>query len=93
METYWTGPSFYEKRIYRTAISQRLRNTALWGSRPVALLPEGVGRARGKVGSGGGVAGEPDAVSQNFCEEYSTAHYIIFIYTKISSDLAENTYF
>jgi hypothetical protein len=24
-----TGPSFYKKRIYRTAVSQRLRNTAL----------------------------------------------------------------
>jgi len=24
-----TGPSFYEKRIYRAAVSQRLRNTAL----------------------------------------------------------------
>jgi len=24
-----TGPSYYEKRIYRAAISQRLRNTAL----------------------------------------------------------------
>jgi len=39
----------------------------------------------------GTVAGEPEAVSQNLCEEYSTVHYIIFIYTKISSDLAENT--
>jgi len=25
----WTGPSSYKKRIYRTAVSQRLRNTAL----------------------------------------------------------------
>ena len=25
-----TGPSSYEKRIYRAAVSQRLRNTALW---------------------------------------------------------------
>ena len=24
-----TGPSYYEKRIYRAAVSQRLRNTAL----------------------------------------------------------------
>jgi len=24
-----TGPSFYEKRIYRAAVSQRLRNTAV----------------------------------------------------------------
>jgi hypothetical protein len=24
-----TGPSFYEKRIYRAAVSQRLRNTVL----------------------------------------------------------------
>ena len=24
-----TGPSFYEKRIYRAAVSQRLRNTGL----------------------------------------------------------------
>ena len=27
-----TGPSSYEKRIYRAAVSQRLRNTALDGS-------------------------------------------------------------
>ena len=26
-----TGPSSYEKRIYRAAVSQRLRNTALHG--------------------------------------------------------------
>ena len=26
-----TGPSSYEKRIYRAAVSQRLRNTALEG--------------------------------------------------------------
>ena len=25
-----TGPSSFEKRIYRAAVSQRLRNTALW---------------------------------------------------------------
>jgi len=25
----WTGPSSYEKRIYRVAVSRRLRNTAL----------------------------------------------------------------
>jgi len=25
----WTGPSFYKKRIYRAAVSQRLGNTAL----------------------------------------------------------------
>jgi hypothetical protein len=25
-----TGPSSYEKRIYRAAVSQRLRNTALY---------------------------------------------------------------
>jgi len=25
-----TGPSSYEKRIYRAAVSQRLRNTVLW---------------------------------------------------------------
>jgi len=24
-----TGPSFYKKRIYRAAVSQRLRNTAV----------------------------------------------------------------
>ena len=28
-----TGPSSYEKRIYRAAVSQRLRNTALEGLR------------------------------------------------------------
>ena len=27
-----TGPSSYKKRIYRAAVSQRLRNTALQGS-------------------------------------------------------------
>jgi hypothetical protein len=27
-----TGPSSYEKRIYRAAVSQRLRNTGLWDS-------------------------------------------------------------
>jgi hypothetical protein len=26
---FGTGPSFYKKRIYRAAVSQRLRNTAL----------------------------------------------------------------
>jgi len=25
----WTGPSFFKKRIYRAAVSQRLRHTAL----------------------------------------------------------------
>jgi len=30
----WTGPSSYKKRIYRAAVSQRLRNTGL-----VDLLP------------------------------------------------------
>jgi hypothetical protein len=40
-----TGPSSYKKRIYRAAVSQRLRNTALkgqdrmWGS--LGLLPNG----------------------------------------------------
>ena len=28
-----TGPSSYEKRIYRAAVSQRLRNTALENNR------------------------------------------------------------
>jgi hypothetical protein len=28
-ELVGTGPSFYKKRIYRAAVSQRLRNTAL----------------------------------------------------------------
>jgi len=28
-----TGPSSYEKSIYRAAVSQRLRNTALWDDR------------------------------------------------------------
>ena len=26
----WTGPSSYKNRIYRAAVSQRLRNTTLW---------------------------------------------------------------
>ena len=40
-----TGPSSYEKRIYRAAVSQRLRNTVLeqamkaqTGNRGIALL-------------------------------------------------------
>ena len=28
-KSVWTGPSSYEKRIYRAAFSQRLRNTDL----------------------------------------------------------------
>ena len=28
-ESVGTGPSSYEKRIYRSAVSQRLRNTAV----------------------------------------------------------------
>ena len=28
-KSVWTGPSSYEKRIYRPAVSQRLRNTGL----------------------------------------------------------------
>ena len=27
-----TGPSSFEKRIYRAAVSQRLRNTGIWGT-------------------------------------------------------------
>ena len=34
-----TGPSPYEKRIYRAAVSQRLRNTALDGSEWSVSLP------------------------------------------------------
>jgi len=30
-----TGPSSYKKRIYRAAVSQRLRNTALGSSTPI----------------------------------------------------------
>ena len=33
-----TGPSSYEKRIYRAAVSQRLRNTALEGCYFAALV-------------------------------------------------------
>jgi hypothetical protein len=33
-----TGPSFYEKRIYRAAVSQRLRYTALWDDTRRRLL-------------------------------------------------------
>ena len=45
----WTGPSSYEKRIYRAAVSQRLRNTDVEDSnkhiieeivRQVGHLPE-----------------------------------------------------
>jgi len=42
-----TWPSSYEKRIYRTAVSQRLRNTVLDnnqhlkpGSLPIVITPE-----------------------------------------------------
>jgi len=38
-----TGPSFYEKRIYRAAVSQRLRNTA------VMLVQYGRGYYRNSV--------------------------------------------
>ena len=31
-----TGPSSYKKRIYRAAVSQKLRNTGLWG--PVSAV-------------------------------------------------------
>ena len=34
-----TGPSSYKKRIYRTAVSQKLRNTGLYLPRPVKLPP------------------------------------------------------
>ena len=35
-----TGPSSYEKRIYRAAVSQRLRNTALLSIRtPLTFNP------------------------------------------------------
>jgi len=34
-----TGPSSYKKRIYRAAVSQRLRNTALYDYRFGALYP------------------------------------------------------
>ena len=33
-----TGPSSYEKRIYRAAVSQRLRNTALHVSSNTVLI-------------------------------------------------------
>ena len=36
-----TGPSSYEKRIYRPAVSQRLRNTALGYSR-IYVFPSAV---------------------------------------------------
>ena len=35
-----TGPSSYEKRVYRAAVSQRLRNTAL--GLAVSLYPLGL---------------------------------------------------
>jgi len=34
-----TGPSSYEKRIYRAAVSQRLRNTAVFGTSSEPLEP------------------------------------------------------
>ena len=34
-----TGPSSYEKRIYRAAVSQSLRNTGLGASGPEGLEP------------------------------------------------------
>ena len=33
-----TGPSSYEKRIYRAVVSQRLRNTGLGGLVPTTLI-------------------------------------------------------
>jgi len=40
-----TGPSSYEKRIYRAAVSQRLRNTAIDGDgRYVAVCRNTAGR-------------------------------------------------
>ena len=52
-----TGPSSYEKRIYRAAVSQRLRNTAVEGI--AQLKPDGtrwrtVGEVKGKYASGVG---------------------------------------
>jgi hypothetical protein len=38
-----TGPSSYEKRIYRAAVSQRLRNTDLEGGSLKSLLPPALG--------------------------------------------------
>ena len=32
-----TGPSSYEKRIYRAAVSQRLRNTGIYNSRQMKV--------------------------------------------------------
>ena len=36
-----TGPSSYEKRIYRAAVSQTLRNTGLYRGSPTFLLDKG----------------------------------------------------
>jgi hypothetical protein len=41
----WTGPSSYKKRIYRAAVSQRLRNTTL----AFQLLLEGSGKRQEKI--------------------------------------------
>jgi hypothetical protein len=36
-----TGPSYYKKRIYRAAVSQRLRNTAVEKTEPKFRLHTG----------------------------------------------------
>ena len=37
-KSVWTGPSSYEKRIYRAAVSQRLSNTTLEKEKTLVLL-------------------------------------------------------
>ena len=38
-KSVWTGPSSYEKRIYRAAVSQRLRNTEVESPEGVFSVP------------------------------------------------------
>ena len=45
----WTGPSSYEKRIYRTAVSQRLRNTGLEDHGSVHGSTDAITSAMGKT--------------------------------------------
>jgi len=40
-----TGPSSYEKRIYRAAVPQRLRNTGLWSAENPQELHENLLRS------------------------------------------------
>jgi hypothetical protein len=46
-----TGPSSYKKRIYRSAVSQRLRITDLEGTRMLAFSPNPLTLLRPQAGA------------------------------------------